>query len=276
MAQTSAPTGRPADDVALQQLVAQSDTGARAPAGAAGQLLLWVAIAWSLFQLWYASPLPFMLNLFVLNDTEARAIHLAFALFLAFTACPALKASPRGHISTQGWVLALLAAFTAAYLYLLYDRLSSRPGRPTWYDLVVAVAGMVLLLEATQRTLGPPLMVVALVFLAYVFLGRYAPDVLAYQGASLSRAMSHLWLTTEGVFGIALGVSTSFVFMFVLFGSLHDKAGAGNYFIKVAFALLGHMRGGPAKAAVLSSGMTGLISGSSIANVVTTAPSRSR
>jgi TRAP transporter 4TM/12TM fusion protein len=113
-------------------------------------------------------------------------------------------------------------------------------------------------------------MIVALVFLAYVFLGPYAPDVLAYQGASLSKAMSHLWLSTEGVFGIALGVSTSFVFMFVLFGSLLDKAGAGNYFIKVAFSLLGHMRGGPAKAAVLSSGMTGLISGSSIANVVTT------
>ena len=258
------------DDRALQDLVAQSDTGARAPAGAAGKILLWTAIAWSLFQLWYASPLPFVFNLFVLNDTEARAIHLAFALFLAFTAYPALKRSPRGRVPLHDWVLAGLAAFTAAYLWLFYDQLADRPGRPTWYDLVVAVAGMVLLLEATRRALGPPLMVVALVFLAYVFLGPYAPDVLAYQGASLTKAMSHLWLTTEGVFGIALGVSTSFVFMFVLFGSLLDKAGAGNYFIKVAFSLLGHMRGGPAKAAVLSSGMTGLISGSSIANVVTT------
>jgi TRAP-type uncharacterized transport system fused permease subunit len=219
------------DDAALQELVAQSDTGARAPAGAVGQLLLWVAIAWSLFQLWYASPLPFMLNLFVLNDTEARAIHLAFALFLAFTAYPALKTSPRDRVPLQDWVLALVAAFTAAYLWLFYDQLSSRPGRPTSYDLVVAVIGMILLLEATRRALGPPLMVVALVFLAYVFLGPYAPDVLAYQGASLQKAMSHLWLTTEGVFGIALGVSTSFVFMFVLFGSLLDKAGAGNYFI---------------------------------------------
>jgi TRAP transporter 4TM/12TM fusion protein len=267
--QRAAPEHRP-DDRALQELVAQSDTGARAPAGSAGQVLLWVAVAWSLFQLWYASPLPFVFNVFVLNDTEARAIHLAFALFLAFTAYPALKSSPRGHIPLQDWVLALVAAFCAAYLWLFYDQLSSRPGRPTWYDLVVAVVGMVLLLEATRRALGPPLMVVALVFLAYVFLGPYAPDVLAYQGASLTKAMSHLWLTTEGVFGIALGVSTSFVFMFVLFGSLLDKAGAGNYFIKVAFSLLGHMRGGPAKAAVLSSGMTGLISGSSIANVVTT------
>jgi TRAP transporter 4TM/12TM fusion protein len=263
------PSDRP-DDAALQELVAQSDTGARHPAGAAGQLLLWVAIAWSLFQLWYASPLPFMLNVLVLNDTEARAIHLAFALFLAFTAYPALKRSPRDHVPIQDWVMALIAAFTAAYLYLFYHALSSRPGNPTRLDLVVAVVGMILLLEATRRALGPPLMIVALVFLAYVFLGPYAPNVLAYKGASVSKAMSHLWLSTEGVFGIALGVSTSFVFMFVLFGSLLDKAGAGNYFIKVAFALLGHMRGGPAKAAVLSSGLTGLISGSSIANVVTT------
>jgi TRAP transporter 4TM/12TM fusion protein len=267
--QTAQAEYRP-DENALQELVAQSDTGARAPAGVAGKILLWVAIAWSLFQLWYASPLPFVFNLLVLNDTEARAIHLAFALFLTFTAYPMLKSSPRDHVPLQDWVLALVGAFAAGYLYLFYDQLSSRPGRPTSYDLAVAVVGMVLLLEATRRALGPPLMVVALVFLAYVFLGPYAPDVLAYQGASLSKAMSHLWLTTEGVFGIALGVSTSFVFMFVLFGSLLDKAGAGNYFIKVAFSLLGHMRGGPAKAAVLSSGMTGLISGSSIANVVTT------
>jgi TRAP transporter 4TM/12TM fusion protein len=267
--QGARPEHRP-DDRALQELVAQSDTGAREPVGAVGKVLLWVAIAWSLFQLWYASPLPFVFNVFVLNDTEARSIHLAFAIFLTFTAYPALKSSPRHHVPIQDWVLALVGAFAAGYLYLFYDQLADRPGRPTTLDLVVAVVGMVLLLEATRRALGPPLMIVALVFLAYVFLGPYAPDVLAYQGASLSKAMSHLWLTTEGVFGIALGVSTSFVFMFVLFGSLLDKAGAGNYFIKVAFSLLGHMRGGPAKAAVLSSGMTGLISGSSIANVVTT------
>ena len=205
----------------------------------------------------------------MLNDTEARAIHLAFALFLAFTAYPALRRSPRDHIPLQDWVLALLGAFAALYLYLFYDALSSRPGSPTTFDLVVAVVGMVLLLEATRRALGPPLMVVALVFLAYVFLGPYAPDVLAYQGASLSKAMSHLWLTTEGVFGIALGVSTSFVFLFVLFSSLLDKAGAGNYFTQLAFALLGHMRGGPAKASVVSSALNGVVSGSSIANVVT-------
>ncbi|GAM67611.1 TRAP-type transport system [Vibrio sp. JCM 19236] len=113
-------------------------------------------------------------------------------------------------------------------------------------------------------------MVVAAVFLTYTFAGPHMPDVIAHKGASLNKAMSHLWLTTEGVFGVALGVSTSFVFLFVLFGAMLERAGAGAYFIKVAFSLLGHMRGGPAKAAVVASGLSGLVSGSSIANVVTT------
>ncbi len=153
---------------------------------------------------------------------------------------------------------------------MFYRELSDRPGLPTDLDMVVAAAGMVLLLEGTRRALGPPLMVVAMVFLFYTFAGPYMPEVIAHKGQSLTKVVSHQWLGTEGVFGVALGVSTSFVFLFVLFGSLLEKAGAGNYFIKVAFSLLGHMRGGPAKAAVVSSALTGLISGSSIANVVTT------
>jgi len=135
---------------------------------------------------------------------------------------------------------------------------------------VVAVIGLMLLLEATRRALGPALMIVASVFLVYTVLGPNMPSIIAHKGNSLSEIVNHQWITTEGVFGIALGVSTSFVFLFVLFGSLLDRAGAGNYFIQVAFSLMGHMKGGPAKAAVVSSAMTGLISGSSIANVVTT------
>ncbi|MDQ2693920.1 MAG: TRAP transporter permease [Pseudomonadota bacterium] len=261
-----------ASDQDLQDLVAQTDTGARSPHGAVGKLLFGVALAWSLFQLWYASPLPFITGLLLLNDTEARSIHLAFAVFLAFTAYPALKRSPRDRIPVQDWAFAVVGALTAAYLYLAYDALATRPGNPTALDLTVAVVGLILLLEATRRALGPPLMVVALVFLGYIFFGDSPifPDVLRWKGASLEKAMSHQWLTTEGVFGIALGVSASFVFLFVLFGALLEKAGAGNYFIKVAFAGLGHLRGGPAKAAVISSALTGLISGSSIANVVST------
>lgn len=264
-------------DGELQDLVAATDTGARDPAGISGYILAGLALCWSLFQLYIASPLPFLLSSatglsLTLNAAEARSIHLAFALLLAYTAYPAFRASPRARIPVADWVLAIAAAGCALYIFWFYRELSQRPGLPIRSDIVAAALGLILLLEATRRALGPPLVVVAIVFLLYVFFGNAAwlPDMLQWRGATVSRAMSTMWLTSEGVFGVALGVSTSFVFLFVLFGSMLDRAGAGNFFIKLAFALLGHLRGGPAKAAVLASMMTGLISGSSIANVVTT------
>ncbi|MGQ4879781.1 TRAP transporter permease [Billgrantia sp. LNSP4103-1] len=256
--------------VDLEEMVASSDSGARKPLGAPGKLLVGVAAAWSLFQLWIASPLPYIFRFGVFNATEARSIHLSFAIFLAFMAYPALKRSPRDRIPLQDWVLALVGAFCAAYMYIFYAELSERPGSPILRDVIVGVVGILVLLEATRRALGPPLMVVASIFILYSLFGPYMPGILAHRGVSLYGLINHQWLTTQGVFGIALGVSTSFVFLFVLFGALLDKAGAGNYFIKVAFSLLGHFKGGPAKAAVVASGMTGLISGSSIANTVTT------
>ena len=251
-------------------IVAEADTGARSPSGIPAKILWFVPLAWAGFQLWLASPLPFMLRFGIFNSTEARSIHLAFAIFLAYLAFPALKRSPRHYIPIQDWIIALVAAFTAGYQYRFFIELSDRPGLPTQMDIVVSVIGLALILEATRRALGPPLMVVAAVFMLYTFFGHLAPEVIQWKGASLNKAMSHYYLTTEGVYGIALGVSTSLVFLFVMFGSLLEKAGAGNYFIRVAFALMGHMKGGPAKAAVVSSAMTGLISGSAIANVVTT------
>ena len=256
--------------VDLEDMVASSDTGARKPAGVPGKLLVSIAAAWSLFQLWIASPVPFMLGFGVFGATEARSIHLAFALFLAYMAYPALKRSPRDRIPIQDWVLAAVAAFCGAYMFMFYEQLSQRPGAPIMQDVIIGVVGILLLLEATRRALGPPLMIVASVFLIYSLAGPWMPGILSHGGVSLYGLINHQWLTTQGVFGIALGVSTSFVFLFVLFGALLDKAGAGNYFIKVAFSLLGHYKGGPAKAAVVASAMTGLISGSSIANVVTT------
>jgi len=274
-----------------------------------------VALAWSLVQLWFASPIPFIVGFGVFNDTEARSIHLAFAVFLAFAAFPATRSkvqltlgvgvplilgglfmlsakdgsstwwimpvaiaiaaavilgSPKDKIPAWEWAMGVIASLTAIYLYVFYRDISSRVGAPITQDFVVSVIGILLLLEATRRALGPALMIVASVFLLYTVLGPYMPSIIAHKGNNLSEIVNHQWVTTEGVFGIALGVSTSFVFLFVLFGSLLDKAGAGNYFIQVAFSLMGHMRGGPAKAAVVSSAMTGLISGSSIANVVTT------
>jgi len=252
----------------LEQLVAEADTGGRKPTGLAAQILLYVAVFWSLFQLWYASPLPFVFGIGVLNDTEARAIHLGLALFLAFTAYPAFKSSSRTHVPAIDWVLAIAGAFAGAYLFLFYNQLALRPGQPTLMDLVTAGAGILLLLEATRRSLGLPMVVVAAVFMLFTFAGPYMPEALQHKGASLQRFLVHQWLVTEGVFGIALGVSTSFVFLFVLFGTLLDKAGAGNWMMQLSIALLGHLRGGPAKVAVVSSALNGVVSGSSVSNVV--------
>ena len=250
--------------------ILQTETGGRATSGYAALILFIVPLVWSLFQLWIASPLPYILNFGIFNSTEARSIHLAFAVFLAFSAFPMIKGKHVNTVPFYDWILALAAAFCASYLYVFYDELATRPGAPITQDLWVALIGLVLLLEATRRALGLPLTIVAAVFITYSIAGPYMPDVIAHKGVSLSKLASHQWLGTEGVFGVALGVSTSFVFLFVLFGALLERAGAGNYFIKVAYAMLGHMRGGPAKAAVVSSGLSGVISGSSIANVVTT------
>jgi TRAP transporter 4TM/12TM fusion protein len=257
-----------AANVDLDQLVADADTGGRKPTGLAAQVVLWVAIFWSLFQLWYASPLPFVFGIFVFNDTEARAIHLGIALFLAFTAYPAFRSSPRRYIPIADWVLALVGAFAGAYLFLFYNEVAQRPGQPTDFDLMVAGAGILLLLEATRRSLGLPMVFVAGFFIFFTFAGPYMPDALLHKGTSLSRFLTHQWLVTEGVFGVALGVSTSFVFLFVLFGTLLDKAGGGNWMMNISIALLGHLRGGAAKVAVVSSALNGVVSGSSVSNVV--------
>ncbi|WP_417780519.1 TRAP transporter permease [Stutzerimonas xanthomarina] len=257
------------NQLSTEELIAK-DVGARMPEGGMAKLIAGLALLWSLFQLWIASPLPFMLRFGVFNNTEARSIHLSFALLLAFLAYPAFKRSPRDRVPLIDIALGLIAAASAGYLFLVYEQLAQRPGNLTTMDLVTACIGIPLLLEATRRALGPALAVIALIFLGYSLAGPYMPGLLAHRGVSFTALANHQWITTEGVFGIALGVSTSFVFLFVLFGALLERAGAGHYFIQLAFSLLGHFRGGPAKAAVVASGMTGLISGSSIANVVTT------
>lgn len=261
------------EETNLEDFVADSDTGGRLPRDKFGRAALWyLPLVWSLYQLWIASPLPFILGVGVWNDTQTRAIHLGFAVLLAFIAFPALKSSPRHRIPVATWIIAIIGALASSYLFYAYGGVAERTGAPNTTDVVVAAVGIVLLMEAARRSLGFPLMGVALFFLAYVFFGSWSglPEVVQWKGASLNKAMSHMWLTTEGVFGVALGVSSGFVFLFVLFGALLNQAGAGNYFLKLAFAALGHLRGGPAKAAVIASAATGLISGSSIANVVTT------
>ncbi|RED12206.1 TRAP transporter permease [Pontivivens insulae] len=263
-------------DDELQDLVASTDSGARDPSSkGVAMLIAGLALAWSLFQLWIAQPqLWFAEYLPVLNSSQTRPIHLTFAIVLAFLAYPAFKGSPRDRVPVTDWILLIVGGGCAFYVFWFSDHLAltARSGLPTDTQVYIGAVGLLCLLEASRRALGPALTVVGSLFLLYAYMGTgwLIPELVEHEGLSFTALMNAQWLDTAGVFGIPLGVSTAFVFLFVLFGSLLDKAGAGNYFIKLAFAGLGHLRGGPAKAAVVGSAMTGLISGSSIANVVTT------
>jgi TRAP transporter 4TM/12TM fusion protein len=232
-----------------------------------------VAIAWSCFQLAVAS--------FLLLDTiVVRAIHLAFALLLVYLTHPFFRRPRTGRLGR--WlsvrdrfplldvILAVVAAALALYIVLDYDGISQRQGIPLTRDLLLGWSLVLLLLEAARRALGPMLPCVVLVFMLYCFFGPYMPGVLAFKGTSVARFMGQITLSSEGIYSVPLDVSATIVFLFVLFGAMLEHAGAGKYFVDLANSLLGGFRGGPAKAAVLASGLTGMVSGSSIANTVTT------
>jgi len=236
-----------------------------------------IAIIWSLFQLWYASPFPFMFDIGMFKGLPARAIHLGFALTLAFLIYPISK---RKKISIFDILISFIAAFCCLYIYFFYDQLVDRGGIllsiTIWekfnlpVELIIGSCGILILIEATRRVFGLPLVIIAVCFLLFSYFGRYAPEIISHGGLSLNRLVGFQWLDQEAIFGIPIGVSVDFIFLFVLFGALLETAGGGKYFLDLAFAMVGKMRGGPAKAAILGSGMTGLISGSSIANTVTT------
>lgn len=262
----AAPTSK-----SLEEMVAESDLGGRQPTGATKKLLFYTALVWSLFQIYVASPLPYAIGEpFILGNDQSRMVHFAFAIFLGFCAYPAFASSDRSRIPIVDWIWAAIGAASSLYMFVLYDELSRRAAAPLPQDMIVAAIGMVCLLEAVRRTVGMSLVIVAVVFLIYIFAGPHMPELISHRGASMSRAADHMWLSREGVFGFTLDISSSVVFLFVMFGAMLEKAGAGNWFIKTAFALLGHLRGGPAKAAVVSSALMGVISGSALANVVTT------
>jgi TRAP transporter 4TM/12TM fusion protein len=257
---------------------ADLDVGARNPDNWQGAFIAGVALVWAFLQVFNASPVPALMAqwtgqnwMYVTSDTE-RVIHLAFGLVMATIAFPLFKSSSRNRIPWYDWVLCVAGVSATLYLIVNSSAIADRSGLPTTADLTASAIGIVVVLIATFRALGLPMVIVASVFLLYVFFGDadVVPEAMQWKGASFGKAMWHFWMQTEGVFGLALGVSASMVFLFVLFGSLLEKAGAGNYFIKLAFALMGHLKGGPAKAAVVASAATGLISGSSIANTVTT------
>ncbi len=241
------------------------------------KLVAIIAITWSLFQLWYASPFPFWLNFGMFKGLPARAIHLGFALLLAFLIFPYARGKKVNFIDI---LIAITGAVCCLYIYVFYDQLVDRGGIllkinftndfTIPVELILGIIGILILLEATRRVIGVPLVVIAVCFLLFSYFGQYAPDIISHGGLSLKRLVGFQWFDQEAIFGIPIGVSVDFIFLFVLFGALLETAGGGKYFLDLAFAMVGKMRGGPAKAAILGSGMTGLISGSSIANTVTT------
>ncbi|MBE0576019.1 MAG: TRAP transporter permease [Desulfuromonadales bacterium] len=256
-----------------RRMIEEEEMGLRHVSGWQRFLVPVVALSWSLFQLSLASWL-------LLDSTYVRAIHLAFALFLIFVSFPTFKRqinipglrwlSATDRIPLMDLLLASFAAFLALYIVIDFEGIASRVGLLNTRDMVFGTLLILFLWEGARRVVGPALSIIGIFFTIYAFFGPYFPDFLAFKGVSINRFVGQISLTTEGIFGVPIYVSAKIVFLYVLFGSLLDKAGAGRFFIDLAMSLLGRYKGGPAKAAVLSSGMTGLISGSSIANVVTT------
>lgn len=248
----------------------QAELGGRAPQGLTRWLILTVAVAWSVFQLyatWAGNLDAYLL----------RSAHLAFAFALVFLVYPGSKRARRDRVPAWDWALGLAATGSALYAFFEFQNIVVRGGVPNTADLWMGSAAVVLLLVAAWRSLGPALPIIAGVLMLYALTGPRGliptelPALLqTHAGATWPQLTAQLYLTTESIFGVPIGVSATFVFLFVLFGALLDRAGAGLFFIQLAYAMLGRFRGGPAKAAVLASGMTGIVSGSSVSNVVTT------
>lgn len=266
----------------LEHLVEEVEYGSDSQLPGARFLLPALAACWSLFQLFlpYSVELGGWLGLpFSLHAGLVRATHLSFAIGLVYLSFPRWRRrSLREAVSHEPlalpeailvYGLAVAGVLAAAYYALDYAGISNR-GEPNELDRVAGIALLLLLVEAARRSLGWALPIIACLFVGLCFYAERLPAFLAFREVSLNRLLSQLTMTEEGVYGIPLGVSASTVFLFVLLGAMLEKSGGGRYFVNLAFSLLGGFRGGPAKAAVLASGMTGLVSGSSIANTVTT------
>ncbi len=256
----------------LAQKLADEEAGiGRRVKGPLRFLIPGIAVVWSLFQLSIASWL-------ILDTIFIRAIHLAFALTIVFLNYPFFKErhfglgflSAKRRIPVFDFIVASAACISALYIMIDYTGITQRYGLPIGRDIVFGMILTLLLLEGARRVIGPALPVIAICFIGYSFLGPYMPDLIAFKGTSLSRFVGQMTMSSEGIYGIPLDVSATIVFLFVLFGAMLDKAGGGKYFIRLSLSLLGGFKGGPAKAAIMGSGLTGMVSGSSIANIVTT------
>jgi len=229
-----------------------------------------VSIAWALFQL----ALP---RFIILDSITVRAIHLAFAIVLIFLTLPLAKRkgeikflNSKNYIPFLDYILAGIACIAVLYIVFDWTGISMRAGIPNVRDIMMSILLILFVFEASRRVIGLPLVIIAILFTLYAFFGPYMPTIFALRGVSLEKYLSQVALSTEGIYGIPLDVSANTVFLFVLLGSMLERAGAVHFFNDLAISLLGKFKGGPAKAAVVASGLTGLVSGSSIANVVTT------
>jgi TRAP transporter 4TM/12TM fusion protein len=238
----------------------------------AAGIVKWLLIALSCFHYYTA-------GFGLLRETTHRGVHLAFVLGLIFvvfaaskrwttTARPASWRAP-GGVPLYDWVFALAVAASVLYIPYVFDDLAFRVGNPSDLDVAMGTILVVLLLEATRRSMGWPLPAIALVFMAYALFGRIFPGLLQHSGASWSILVNHLYLTSQGIYGIAVGVVATYVFHFVLFGVLATRIGLGQLFLDVASAIAGRYAGGPAKVSVFASALFGMLSGSSVANAVT-------
>jgi len=222
-----------------------------------------ISFLWSLFQL-FATYFP-------INFTIVKSIHLTFAIVLAFLIYPITK--EKLFLQKIPWyniILAIIGGLTAAYVAIDYNGISNRAGNYLLRDIIVGVVFILVLLEAGRRSIGIGFSIIAFIFLLYDKFGDLMPDIIAHKPASIHSIVGQLYLTTQGIFGLPLGVSAGFVFLFVLFGALLEAVGAGKFFIDLSYTLFGRFSGGPAKASIVASGLNGIISGSSTANTATT------
>ncbi len=248
---------------ASKDMAKASEGGSRRLSGKTGLLVTLIAVSMSAFQLYtgFWGELP---------GAKQLSVHLTFAVVLCFVCFPFSKRTPLHRISIPDVILALVGGAAALYLFVNYDHVVTSVGNAPVYDLVIGGVLIVLVLEATRRSVSPILPIITIVFLLYAFFGPYIPGDLGHRGFRVKRIIDHIYMTGQGLWGVPLRVSATFVFLFVLFGAFLEKIGAGEYLINLSFALMGRFRGGPAKAAVVASCAMGSISGSSIANTVTT------
>jgi len=247
-----------------QELIEKYDpeAGSRKLKGIMGIIVFVLLLSFSLFQLYT--------TLFgVLTAQLQRSIHLGFALALIFLLFPARKKDRiQNKVAWYDILLAIIAVAVGAYWPVMIDELVNRVGRLTELDFYIGLAAILLVLEATRRTVGLPIMIIAMAFMGYALYGPYMPGFLAHRGLDLDRLVQSMFFTTEGILGTPLGVSATFIFLFLLFGSFLEKTGVGQYFNDLAIFIAGKRVGGPAKVAIFSSALQGTISGSSVANVV--------